>query len=383
MRLLILLPLLLLSAFAGFAQSTPPDYVVTTAGDTLRGNLQLLGKQYTRVRLHRDGMAPTEYGPMEAAAYGSTAGPFAVSKVVGRGGKRQFMFPLVHGPASLYLGTTANQDEGYYLQAPDSSYVVAVKKASNQLTLAQMLPGCTTLEFGSNALQTRYPYSSAGLSGVVMAYNQCRQPQQLSRLVKRDTGMRILFGVKAGLNMSQFNLGLDNSYRDTHHNANGYEVGLTLNLTTHRHWSVQFEALYIAARSTYGPFTLNNYNSGIPVNDLTLHLQYSQMQFPILAKYTAGYGKMRPYLSLGPTFARILNSKVVFTYPSASTSGAIITAENPSIFYGTGIGYVAAGGVAIHLPMLPVLSVEARFSDMFANAVIKHNFFSLDLGVAL
>ena len=53
MRLLILLPLLLLSAFAGFAQSTPPDYVVTTAGDTLRGNLQLLGKQYTRVRLHR------------------------------------------------------------------------------------------------------------------------------------------------------------------------------------------------------------------------------------------------------------------------------------------------------------------------------------------
>ena len=74
---------------------------------------------------------------------------------------------------------------------------------------------------------------------------------------------------------------------------------------------------------------------------------------------------------------------MVFTYPSASTFGAIITAENPSIFYGTGISYVAAGGVAIHLPMLPVLSVEARFSNMFAYAVTQRNFFSLDLGVAL
>ena len=252
-----------------------------------------------------------------------------------------------------------------------------------------MLPGCTTLEFGSNALQTRYPYSSAGLSGVVMAYNQCRQPQQLSRLVKRDTGIRMLFGVKAGLNVSQFDLGFDNSYRNTHHDANGYEAGLTLNLTTHRHWSVQFEALYIAARSTYGPFTLNDYNSGILVNDLTLRLQYSQMQFPVLARYTAGYGKMRPYLGLGPAFARTFNSKVVFTYPSASTSGASTTTENPFVFYGASIGYVAAGGVAIHLPMLPmlpvlpVLNVEARFSNMFAYAVTQHNFFSLDLGVAL
>ena len=346
--------------------------MVTMAGDTLRGRIQQVGKHYNKVRLRRPGMPPADFGAAEITSYGSAGGPIAVSRKVGAHGQPQFLVPLVVGTVRLFGGENDHAEKRFYLQPVDSATVVEVPPLTAQLTLARVLAGCPALEFGSDRLRNRYPYTTAGMSALVLAYNRCRQPQQPSSLAKRDNGLRASFGLKAGINTSGFALS-PYSYGSAHTGTTGYQGGFTLNVAAHTHFSVQFEAVYIALRSEYN-------TEGTGTDLLTTHIRYSQIQVPILLRYTLGHGTLQPYLNAGPSAG--------FNFGNSSTTRYGSPAYETDVDLGTvAFGLAGGGGVAAHLPALPVLSLEVRFDKMldynhFVYYTPKHASLRLDFGIA-
>jgi opacity protein-like surface antigen len=358
MRLSLLLPFSLLTVSASFAQSAQPDFVVTANGDTLRGRIRQVGKEFGPIRLYRPGQEPAVYGPSEARSFGSARGSEGESHTVGKQGKPQFVVPLVKGYVSLFTGENEKREKRYYLQVPDSAYVIEVALVTNQLTLARNLPGCPKLVFGSMELQRRYRYTNTGLSALVMAYNQCRQPQQPTTVVKRSSGLRLTGGLKVGLNLSDFQL-LEKPFPATNTGSTGYQGGATLSLATRTSFSVQAEALYMTLRSTYGPYEASPGNSGIPSNTNLVSVRYNQFQFPVLVRYTLGFGNFRPFANAGVLYGMNTSNGSILTYPIAPSFKTVPLSIAKNYY-----GFAMGAGLAVHRAGLPGLTLEARYDNM-------------------
>ena len=384
-KILTLLSLTLLTNTA-FAQSAKQDYIVTTIGDTLRGRIQLSGKNGDLVRLARSGASLTAFGPAEAQSYGTSAGPMRVSKKSGVDAKPQFMLPLVEGYVRLYKAENEQSEKRYYLQLPGSAYVTEVEAVNNQLTLARSLPGCDALNFGTDEFQRRYAYSTDGMTRLVMAYNTCREPTKPSSISKRPSGLRASVGIKAGVNVSSFDVqaqayaGLGQQ-RD----ALGYQAGVTLNISALTHVSAQVEATYMTLNATFGPYEAYASNVGFPSNSHTLRIKYSQIQVPFLLRYKFGNGVWRPYLNAGPTLGINFGNSSADTYPS--TASGVVT--EPVEVGKTALGMTAGGGVAIRAAA-SLISLELRYdrlgestgtTDYFSN-LNRHESLRFDVGIA-
>ncbi|GAB2450938.1 hypothetical protein GCM10011375_36290 [Hymenobacter qilianensis] len=355
------------------AQSNGPYYVVTAKGDTLRGRVQLVGKQNNKVRLYRPGIEPIEFGAEEISSYGSNTGPVRVSKKIGLGGPSQFLVPLVVGYASLYTAENEKQEKLYYLQVADSAHVKVVERATHQLTLAQTLPGCPSLNFGSDEIQSRYPYTTQGMIQLIMAYNQCSHPTQPSTVVKHALGWQASFGVKAGINSSRFDLdGISYAGFGERKDATGYQVGASVNFSTLTHFSLQLEANYVQLRGSYGPYELYYYNLGNPENIHTIRINYSQIQIPLLVRYEFGQGVWRPYLNAGPNVAIKISDSSADTFaPTTSPQSDPIEVSKRAF------GVAAGGGIMIHRPSSPILSLEMRYNRM--NHGVAHTGYAVHL----
>lgn len=361
MRYLLLLPFLLVSLYSFAQRAAAPDFIITTAGDTLRGTLRQTGKHNRNIRLDRAGQATAGYGAADIASFGSGHQTEGVSRRVGARGGAQFMHPLVRGYVSLYTGKNEQQDRRYYLQLPDSTYVIEVALVNNQLILARNLPGCSTLVFGTNEIQRQYPYSTNGLSSLVMDYNRCRQPGKPTQRLKYNSHMEAAFGVKAGLNTSYSDLSIF-AYSGTRMATTGYQLGGTLNLSSRTHFSVQLEATYLAMCTQYSASDPSAGNSGFPSNALTTQIHYAQLQVPLLVRYTVGYGVLRPYFNAGPTVAFTVNNSSMYSFPLAPASAPIPDA--PIHISRVFVGYVGGVGLELHAQKLPVLTLEARYDRM-------------------
>ncbi|MDO7848176.1 porin family protein [Hymenobacter sp. M29] len=360
MRSLLLFPLLLASS-VGFAQQIQPNYVVTTTGDTLRGQVQQVGRHFSRVRLHRPGQSPAEYSASEITSFGSGKEPERVSRADGPHSQPRFVQPLVTGYVSLFGGENEQQEKRYYLQVPDSTYLIEVAPTTNQLTLARNLVGCATFDFGSNAFQARYPYSTTGLTKLVMDYNRCKQPQLPSRVVKHSTGVQLHAGLKAGLNILNCDLAPE-TLKSTIHNNVGFQGGFIVNMATRTPFSVQAEVLYLSYRSEYGPAEATGYNSGIASNTISATLKFSQIQIPLLLRYTVGRGVLRPFANAGFVFGNNLSNKSTYHYPKSPS-----TPELPIGVAQTVFGFAGGAGLTLHRAGQPFLTLEARYNRLEPN----------------
>ncbi|WP_161599495.1 outer membrane beta-barrel protein [Hymenobacter nivis] len=357
-----LLTTCLFTAKVAVGQSAP-DYLVTTPGDTLRGRVQLIGKNYQKLNLTRPGQPVQQFSAAEVLAYGNADGVARVSRLVGPQGAAQLLTPVVTGYVSLFSGQNTDGELRFYLQPADSAHVVEIAPATPELTYLRILPGCSSLAFGYGKVQVQYPYNRGGLTRLVNTYNACVRPQQASVAVKNPFKIRPSFGLKIGANASRFQLA-SASYGGEHQQFVGYQAGATLNLATRTRFSVQLEAVYLSLRSRYGPYDVTAYNTGIPSNSLTTNVQYSQVQLPLLLRYTFGNGLCRPYLNAGPAYGRNFSNK------STNSAGGIgSTVELPAYSLGGvgGLGLVLArsGG--------PVLGLEARYDYMVGNKTMLSN----------
>jgi|GEM_PF-2622908 len=374
-----------LAATGAWAQAPAHDYVVTTAGDTLRGNIQFPGRELTTIRLYRPGVAATTLTAAEVASYGDAAGPIGVSLPVGAtGASAQLMNLLVRGHVSLYSRPNAEGKKTYFLQPPESAYVVEVPAATARLTLLRQLTNCPALDFTTAAIERRYPYSYPGMTSLIMAYNACREPQRTSRVVK-PAGFRASLGLKVGGNVSSFELG-PAVRAGQRSQGTGYQAGVFLHVITKSRFSAQLEAVYLALRSRYGAADFyNGFAAYTTTRQLDVH--YAQVQIPVLLRYTVGYHALRPYLNAGASYGLHVANRSTDTYRNSNQPSPDTRELLPP---GSGsIGLAAGAGLSLYRPALPVLSLELRydrslgsFGDPAEQVVRANRTLRLDLGVA-
>jgi hypothetical protein len=362
------------------AQRPNTDYVVTTAGDTLRGRIQLTGRAATVVHLHQRGQPTTTYTASQIRSYGTGRTPLRVSKPVGQpAGRPQLLVPLVRGYMSLYAGkdSTASQVR-YYLQPADSAYVVEVPPTTALITYARLLSACSSLNIGSNGFMARYRYTHSGLIALTTDYNRCLQKP--SELAKTPSGVHAQFGIKGGMGFPTFSPILTDFYAQTvfgpgAQNTSSYQAGAVALFTTRSNWGLQIEANYLRLAGTYPLPTQPASNQGTYVGLYGVKLRYSQLQVPLLVHYTFSPGAIAPYLNLGPSLA--------INVSNGSTKQLVDGNGSPTgeQVYDTGgsaaiLGGAAGVGCLLRIKGGPALLLEGRYDlplDWFGNNTLARS----------
>lgn len=237
---------------------------------------------------------------------------------------------------------------------------MGIVPATPELTYLRTLLGCSSLAFGYGKIQVQYSYNRDGLTRLVNTYNACVRPQQQGLEVKSTFEIHPSFGLKVGANASRFQLA-SASYGGEHQQFVGYQAGATLNLATRTRFSVQIEAVYMSLRSRYGPYDITAYNTGIPSDSRTTDVQYSELQLPLLLRYTFGNGLCRPYLNAGPAYG--LN----FSNKSTDSAGGATTPVELSAY---SLGNVGRLGLVLTRSEGPMLGLEVRYDYMVGDKSI-------------
>lgn len=359
-------------------QRSYQDFVVTTTGDTLRGNLIISGR--AAVKLRQPGGGRAVFSPAEARSYGDKTGVIGLSQTVGVHGQPQFMVPLVQGPVSLFAGIDKQGDKAYFLQVPDTTYLIGISRQTAQLTFHRLLSDCSSLEFGTMQTQNRYPVTYQGLTRLIMDYNACTKPQETSRVVKSATNFKLSYGLKAGVNTGDFALSYE-AYPGEVKDATGYQAGLFLEATNKTHFSLVLEAMYLALRGSYGPGIPS---PSSPTYSRLIKIDYTQVQIPLLLRYTIGNHAVRPYVNGGVLYAMNISNQSVLMGRLAPTTtfSKESDIEGPAKY---GLGLTGGTGMKIRLGALPELGLEVRYDYMRYNNFVlynpKHTALRLDVSV--
>ncbi|OUJ74154.1 hypothetical protein BXP70_10470 [Hymenobacter crusticola] len=225
------------------------------------------------------------------------------------------------------------------------------------------------------------------MTKLVMDYNACRQPQQPSIPTHHPYGLHTAFGLKAGLNASSFTTDTD-PFVGKHQDFIGYQAGVFFRFYSQSKFSVLIEPTYLALRSGYGPASLYNGYAYYTTNQRA-SIHYSQVQIPLLFRYTTGHSSLRPFVNGGISYGLNFSNRSVrnFHYTAdnkqapapADDSRPIMTPDTRSA------GLVAGAGLLVYQPALPVVSVELRFDRMLDSfgslSTTYHNSLRLDLGI--
>lgn len=378
---------LLLSAAATQAQQFRPasDFVVTNAGDTLRGRIRLKGRSAATLRLYQPQQAPVSFSAATVRSYGIGHTPLRVSQSVGPAGPRRLLVPLVRGYMSLYVGKDTADQVRYYLQPTDTAYVVEVAPATALLTYARLLSDCPSLDIGSTFFLEHYRYSTSGLEALVTDYNHCRQ--RPSELVRTPSGVRVLLGAKVAAGPLRFNPATDDYYAQLLYGPGpsqsyALQAGLMALFATRSSLGVQVEANYLYLSSTYPPPTSASYGTGTYYGLYGVQVQFSQFQLPVLARYTFGRGVLAPYLNLGPSFGvNFANNTRKQVY---NITGTTLTDQvYPSYVSAVSLGGAAGGGLLLHRAGLPGLMLDARYEYQVDNINDNIHHSSVRFGVGV
>lgn len=356
MKFQVLLATLALSITIAAAQKKEQEYVVTTAGDTLRGQVLLIGTGQQVIRLRQPNQPTADFGPTQVISYGNETGEVWVSRPVGPGGTPRFVAPLVRGPVSLYSGEDEEGKRRYFLQPQDSAYIVLVPPATARIAYLRLLPGCPNFDFAYSKFEHSYPYTYSGQTRLVRDYNTCRYPQQSSTVITSPRGASTHLGVKAGAHITRFNFpGL--TQLEQGKTQLSYQAGVSMLVSSKSHFALQLEATYLAARGEYGPG--NHYNgNAFYTTTRTLLIHYAQLQVPLLLRYNIGTGDLRPYLNAGPVYAFNIDRKSEDVYQDSNKPTPTRLPLN--IHGGNSLGGTAGIGVLVQQPGLPLFTVEAR-----------------------
>jgi hypothetical protein len=381
-KLYCLLSALALLTASATAQNKEQGYILTSAGDTLRGNVLFVGPNQQTLRLRRPNQAPADFNATQAASYGDATGALWESRLIGPNGTARFVAPLVRGPVSLYSGKNEAGSQRFFLQPADSAYVVEVPPDRARLAYLRLLPGCADFDFAFSKFEQQYPYTYSGMTRLVKDYNACRYPQKTTKLVATPGGTRTQFGLKGGVHATRFNFpGI--SLIGTQKMQGSYHGGAFVLIRTKTRFAVQIEAMYMAFRGEYGPSNYYNGNATYTTTR-TIAVRYSQLQVPVLFRYTIGSGSFSPYINAGPLYGFNFNQKSEDVYqdsnkPSPTRLPVKISGSNS-------VGGTAGVGMLVRQRSLPLLNVEARFdyridSSGLYDSTPTHTSLRLDVGV--
>ncbi|GGG48413.1 hypothetical protein GCM10011378_25710 [Hymenobacter glacieicola] len=188
------------------------------------------------------------------------------------------------------------------------------------------------------------------------------------------------YGIKAGMNTGDFSLSFEPNPEKQEQSV-GYQGGIFLQLSNKTRTSLILEATYQTLQSMYRSTALPDFYG----NTRSLSVDYSQLQIPLLLRYTAGNGVIRPFVNGGFLYSKNLKNRSVEindskTMPSNNTRRAIVTSQN------AGYGLAAGVGAVIKRNSLPELSLEVRYDRMrYGNYVYytpQYTALRFDIGLA-
>lgn len=313
----LLLAGLFFGATASFAQTNfLPGHVVTLAGDTLRGEVDVRGAQRSAVicRFRKSGATEAvEYAPAQLVSYTVTGGKTYMSYPVKNGlvgVQPAFLEQLVPGPAQLLFRRDAAGIDRYYLKvAADSVRELRQEKRTEyapngqkfsrpsnayQYTLAEALKGCLVLQ----PRIAKTPFRMHELANLVSAYNNCVDPAStpIPKASLPQYRSKVKVSVLAGAQVSNVKV------HDISLKLNrriGSDVapvgGVVLHLPTpfiNLHTAVQLQVLYSQQRYSG---ELPYYTDG----DAKYTIDERTIRIPLLFRYTAPGRTIQPFVQAG------------------------------------------------------------------------------------
>jgi hypothetical protein len=176
--------ILLLILLAGIGRSTMaqglPGYIVPVARpDTLRG---YVANELTTAGITfyaQPGAQGQLFGPNEVRGYGFRNGSAFISRIVRLPAgteERQFVQPLLEGPACLYLISTPDTVR-YALQppVPAADTLIELTPSNWHLLFNRYLSGCPTLDFSDLDIISK-EFERRWLGVYITKYNECKEP---------------------------------------------------------------------------------------------------------------------------------------------------------------------------------------------------------------
>jgi len=370
MRGFYFLSLLTLVSGIATAQKLTSDFVITSSGDTLRGQT-IFSKRFQQIRLRQPNQPTQTFSASQAAAYGDETGLIRVSKRVDHQENPKFLTPLLNGPVSLYSGENAEGELRFFLQPQDSAYVIEIQPRTPRLAYLRVMPGCDKLDFSNFGIESLYYYNTGSLQNLVQTYNACRYPQQASSVPVTLGGYRTQFGVKAGANITRFTE--KSVYLGEPKSIISYQAGIFLSVNSKRAWGLQTELTYARIKSGYDP--INVYNGyATYTTTRTVEIDYAQLQIPFLLRYTLPGINWRPYINVGPSYSFNFNRKSAEVFQDSDKASPVRKPINIPITNNIG----TAAGIGLLLPK-PKLSIEGRVDYTFDPTRVA---LRLDVGLA-
>jgi Outer membrane protein beta-barrel domain len=375
---------LFLVATAGLATAAQaqsgftPGYVVTTASDTLRGEVDVRGEAQNSLTCRfrpAASAAPTEYTPDQLKSYGlSSPRRQYVSRPLSTG-KPVFAQVVYPGRLSLYSVVLPEQDVQYFTAKPTETSLILLTQRDTveveydnrqqrevrvkkrfplfQPILVNLMNGC----YPAQALVPKTALNRASLVKLFSVYNTC--DQQPARPTAPEDGYRRVRPVLlVGGSLARITYSGYPAFSSDAHVQVG--AGLQFNPESFNpRLSLQLQALY--ARTLFSrQYTVAA--GGIFQGQTTredVYARFQTVQVPLLLRVNLSRSAIRPYLQAGPMAALNFGRESYRNYYQPNSS---VANRNEFSLQPFSLGGVGAGGVSVPVGSLGRVQLEGRLT---------------------
>lgn len=387
-RLLLVLASLGTGIPAAVAQNNfQPGYIVQLSGDSVRGEVDVRGKQrMSRLCLFRTaaGAALTQFTPRELKAYGLRQGARYEARAVAAVGAESsalaagtgvFMEVLAQGKAMLYTYPDADDRTHYGFRQADGPLVELVQTAQTVQVKGlpvkeQTFPFRQVLSAAfadCPAVQPRLVkavLTDSQLIDIFNRYNYCG----LADAARPQTTVRtstLHFGLVLGLQQATASLNDKGVVEAKSAPGPVVGVGALLNPAAfNSKLAIRIEALY-QSQLLEADYVRNNGVVATLRSNRHASIRLKTVRVPLLLRYTVlPAGALRPYLQAGAELAVLLNRQLaVIQESNEGLNGTYSTTTRNIEMRGLGIGPAAALGV-LAPTKAGTFQLEARYSQL-------------------
>lgn len=194
---------LLLLAPASFAQQFyTSGYAVTTAGDTLRGDIRVKTNALIEFR-HPETKLEKEFSTADVRAFSTGQHQYVAATWQEDSGEtgRAFVRLRLNGYVKLYLLPQEMKEFSYVMQLPDQTFVPLRGKAAWG-KLATLLTECENARFTRSLDVRSFHYDLGYFERVITAYNACVRPELTAKVARNS--FHFDAGILAGISRNHW-----------------------------------------------------------------------------------------------------------------------------------------------------------------------------------
>jgi hypothetical protein len=295
------------------------------------------------------------YMPDDLLEYGFKDGTTYVSKTISVNGteRRVFLKRLVKDKTALYYYSSSDF-EAYYLETEDSILIELSKKETPDYknTLITYMRNCPDM---TNSIKL-VRYEKSHLSRLVSIYNTC-SPKPFPY---RKFGLIVGYG-QTGLSVPEKYAG-DISQPGWTDSNKGFVVGLTADIPINAsNFSINTSVLV-----SKNGYSYNEKNQQVETDIL---INFTSIDVPVLVRYTVPSMKLRPFVNGGGVFSYHMNN--TSNIYQATVNQDVITINEISshkLVSDEQFGFSIGGGVQKNINYKNTISVELRYSKLYANS---------------